>query len=52
MQAVLSRLAWKQVGTPHPVENIGNLYENIAGIAVGLLLVARELGAKMADPAW
>ena len=51
MQAMLAGLAREKVGASHAVEDVGNLYQNIAGIAVGLLAVAGELGAEMADPA-
>ena len=51
MHAVLARLAGKNVRASDAVENAGNLDQNVAGVAVGLLQIARELGAKMADQA-
>ena len=48
---MLAGLAREKVGASHAVEDVGNLYQDVAGIAVGLLAVAGELGAEMADPA-
>jgi hypothetical protein len=50
VQAVLTRLAREKVGASHAVEDVGNLYQHVAGIAVRLLAVAGELGAEVADP--
>lgn len=51
VQAMLEGLAREKVGASHAVEDVGNLYQHVAGIAVGLLAIAGELGAEMADPA-
>src|SRR5882724_206683 len=50
MQAVLARLPRQQVGAPNAVHDGWNLDQHVAGVGVGLLPVARELGAEMADP--
>ena len=51
MEAVLAGLAGKQIGASHGVKDGRNLYRHIACVGVGLLAVARELDAEMADPA-
>jgi hypothetical protein len=48
---MLVGLAWKKIGTSDAVEDIGNLDQDVSGVAVGLLQIAGELGAEMADPA-
>jgi hypothetical protein len=43
---VLARLAWQDIGAPHPVEDRGNLYQHISAVVIGLLLIAGELRAE------
>src|SRR5579862_1730700 len=50
MQAVFAGLARQHVGAAQAIEDIGNFDQHIAGVARGLLLIARELDSKMADP--
>jgi hypothetical protein len=50
MQAMLAGLAREEVGASYTVENVGDFDQHVAGIAVGLLAVAGELGAEVADP--
>jgi len=51
VQAVFASLARKQVGASDAVEDVRNLDQDVAGVAVGLLEIVGELGAEMADPA-
>ena len=41
--------AGKKAGASYAVEDVGDFNQNVAGIAVGLLAVAGELGAEVAD---
>ena len=51
VQAMLAGLTGEKVGASHAVEYGRDFYQNIAGVGVGLLAVAGELGAEVADPA-
>jgi hypothetical protein len=51
VQAMLAGLAREKVGASDAVEDVGDFDQNVAGVAVGLLEVAGELGAEVADPA-
>ena len=51
VQPVLARLARKDIGTSYSVEDRRNLHQHIASVGVGLLQVARELSAKVTEPA-
>src|SRR5579863_8937940 len=49
---MLARLARKQVRPPYAIEDVGNFDQHIAGVAVRLLLIARELCPQVADHSW
>ena len=48
---MLVGLPRKKVGTSDAVEDVGNLNQDVGGIAVRLLQIAGKLAAEMADPA-
>ena len=50
VQAMLAGLAGKKVGASYAVEDVKNFNQHVVSV-VGLLKVAGELGAEMADPA-
>src|SRR5580700_3848475 len=49
VQAMLASLAGQDVGTSEAVDGAANHSERIGGVAEGLLQIARELGAQVAD---